>query len=160
MKKIFLVLLAASLFVMCKSSKSSAAKAESPKEVAEVRYRDDFRSAKASEKKAVLSELKASEATYSVLIFTQNFKGEKVTASNARKQLYSGYVISDPKTGIADKIRIDNSVDTKVYDDASKRELIIEAREAKKAKFIYLMKNPGGDTPFIVTYSNTLRPLK
>jgi len=158
MKKIFLLLLASTLFVMCKST-NSATKAEE-KPVTEVRYKDDFQSADATEKKALLSSLKATGKGYSVLIFTKNYKGEKIVASNTSKKLYSGYVISDPKTGIADKTRIDNSLDTRIYDNYTKKEMVIEAKEAQKYKFIYLMKNPGGESTFIVTYSNTLRPLE
>jgi len=157
MKKILFILPLLLVFTMCKSSKTVSASA---KEVTEVRYRDDFRAATAAEKTKVLKELKATAANYSVLVFTQNFKGEKIVASNAAKKLYSDYVISNLKTGIADKTRIDNTVDTKVYDNLTKKEVTLLAKDAAKYKFIYLMKNPGGETTFIVTYSNTLRPLE
>ncbi len=159
MKKITLILLCALLFTMCKSSKTGAA-APAEKTALEVRYRDDFRAADAKEKTALLKELKASAANYSVLIFTQNFKGEKIVASNANKKLYSDYVISNLKTGIAAKTRIDNTVDTKIYDNLTKKEIVLLAKDAVKHKFIYLMKNTGGDSEFVVTYSNTLRPLE
>ena len=157
MKKLFFILLASSLLVMCKSASTKTA---ADKPVAEVQYKDDFKSADAAEKKALLSKLKATGKGYSVLIFTKNFIGEKVVASNAKKTLYSGYVISDPKTGIAEKIRIDNSVDTKVYDTRTKKEVVVDVKNAQKYKFIYLMKNNEGDSAFLVTYSNTLRPLE
>ena len=157
MKKILFILPLLLAFTMCKSSKTTA---PSVKEVVEIRYRDDFRAATAAEKSVVLKSLKATAANYSVLVFTQNFKGEKIVASNAAKKLYSDYVISNLKTGIADKTRIDNTVDTKIYDNLTKKEFILLAKDAAKYKFIYLMKNPGGETTFIVTYSNTLRPLQ
>jgi len=157
MKKILFILPLLLFFTMCKSSKTTTAPV---KETVEVRYRDDFRAAAAAEKTAVLKSLKATAANYSVLVFTQNFKGEKIVASNATKKLYSDYVISNLKTGIADKTRIDNTVDTKIYDNLTKKEFVLLAKDAAKYKFIYLMKNPGGETTFIVTYSNTLRPLQ
>jgi hypothetical protein len=159
MKKITLILLCAALFTMCKSTKTgTSSSAEKP--ATEVRYRDDFRAASAKEKDAVLKGLKAGAANYSVLIFTQNFKGEKIVASNANKKLYSNYVISNLKTGIADKARIDNTLDTKIYDNLTKKEFILLAKDAAKYKFIYLMKNTGGESTFVVTYSNTLRPME
>ena len=159
MKKITFIILLSVLFTMCKSSKTSTTSA-AEKPALEVRYRDDFRAADAKEKAAVLKELKATTANYSVLIFTQNFKGEKIVASNANKKLYSDYVISNLKTGIADKTRIDNTVDTKIYDNLTKKEFVLLAKDAAKHKFIYLMKNTGGESAFIVTYSNTLRPME
>lgn len=154
MKKILFIIMASTLLVMCKSTTASVTK------VAEVHHTDDFESATPAEKKAVLKELKATGSNYSVLIFTKNYKGEKIIASTAGKRMYNGYVISDPKTGIADKARIANNADTRVYDNYAKKEIVISSEEAKKHKFIYLMKNPGGDTPYIVTYSNTLKSLK
>jgi len=157
MKKILFILPLLLLFTMCKSSKTTTSPV---KETVEVRYRDDFRAATATEKAKVLKGLKATGANYSVLVFTQNFKGEKIVVSNGTKKLYSDYVISNLKTGIADKTRIDNTVDTKIYDNLTKKEFVLLAKDAAKYKFIYLMKNPGGETTFIVTYSNTLRPLQ
>ncbi|WP_294821835.1 hypothetical protein [uncultured Flavobacterium sp.] len=159
MKKLCFIIAVALLFVMCKGAKTATTSAnESPE--AKVQYKDDFRAASAREKAAVLKGLKASAAKHSILIFTQNFKGEKITVANANGQLYSGYAISNLKTGIADKARIDNTLDTTVYDKSDNHEVIIEAKEAQKHKFIYVMKNPGSKTPFTVTYSNTLRPLE
>jgi len=157
MKKILFILPLLLLLTMCKSSKTATAPV---KEVVELRYRDDFRAATTAEKTEVLKSLKATAAKYSVLVFTQNFKGEKIVVSNATKKLYSDYVISNLKTGIADKTRIDNTVDTKIYDNLTKKEFVLLAKDAAKYKFIYLMKNPGGETTFIITYSNTLRPLQ
>ncbi|AWH84783.1 hypothetical protein HYN59_06435 [Flavobacterium album] len=162
MKKITLIVFIALLFTMCKSHKTatsgtSEAKVEKP---AEVQYRDDFRAATDKERTKVLKGLKATAAKYSVVILTQNYKGEKITLGNAKGQFYSGYAISNLKTGIADKTRIDNTVDTTLYDKSDNHEVVIEAKEAQKYKFIYVMKNPGSKTPFTVTYSNTLRPLE
>lgn len=155
MKKISLIILLAFLFTMCSTSKSTKAVAKP-----EVQYKDDFRSASEKEKSALLKKLKATGAGYSVLIFTKNYKGEKVTASNTKKTVYSGYLFSNLKTGIADQIRIDNTVDTRVFDSFTKKEAVISAKEAQKHKFIYLMKDPSTENPFLITYSNTLRPLE
>ena len=155
MKKLLLILVIAPLLVMCSAKKDTAG--ETAK--AQVQYKDDFRAASDKERKALLTKLKATGENHSVLIFTNNFKGEKITASNAKGQLYNGYPMSNLKTGIAESIRIDNSLDTRIYDNLTKKEAIIETGEAKKHKFIYLMKSPGAAHPFVITYSNTLRPL-
>lgn len=156
MKKIIPILFIAFLFTMCGTTKSAKGSAKP-----EVQYKDDFRSATDKEKKALLKKLNASGTNYSVLILTQNYKGEQISVSNEKKTLYKEYPISNMKTGIADELRIDNTLDTKVYDNLSKKEAVISSKEAKKHKFIYLMKNPpGGDSPFRITYSNTLRPLE
>jgi hypothetical protein len=94
------------------------------------------------------------------VILTKNFKGEQIIVSNEQKTLYKEYPISNVKTRLADQLRIDNTFDTKVYDAHTKKEAVISAKEAKKHKFIYLMKQPGTENPFVITYSNTLRPLE
>ena len=38
--------------------------------------------------------------------------------------------------------------------------LVLKTKDTQKHKYIYLMKDPGGPNPFIITYSNTLRPLE
>ena len=158
LKQIILAVTAAFLFTMCgtaNTSKTTAVKKTKP----EIQYKDDFRAAGNEEKTALLKELSASGTNYSVLILTKNYKGEKITVTNTKKSLYNAYPISDLKTGIADKARIDNTLDTRIYDNRSKQEAIIPASEAKKYKFIYIMKNLEADNPFVITYSNTLRPL-
>ncbi|HYD91890.1 MAG TPA: hypothetical protein VEA37_10440, partial [Flavobacterium sp.] len=158
-----IVLVLSFLFIMCSGTKTNSSprsKAFAERSRPEVQYKDDFRAASDKERTALLKDLNAAGAGYSVLIFTRNYKGEKVIVSNAQKQLHNGYVMSNLKTGIAGTVRIDNKLDTKVYDNFSKQEAIIEAKEAQKHKYIYLMKNPGAGNPFVITYSNTLRPLE
>lgn len=159
MKKIVLATVLALLLVMCKTP-GTASSGNVVKEKPGIQYLDDFPAASETEKAAVLKELNATGAGYSVLILTQNYKGEKIVVSNAKKRLYSDYTISNLKTGIAGKLRIDNKVDTKVYDNLSKSEVTIEAAEAQKHKYVYLKKNPGSKNTFTITYSNTLRPLE
>ncbi len=158
MKKSFTILFSILLVfavLSCSSSKTTSTKAKT-----NVQYKDDFKSASEKEKTALLKKLNATGAEYSVLIFTKNYKGEKIITSNAQKKLHTGYFISNLKTGIAEEIRIDNTIDTKVFDNLSKQEVIIPAKEARKHKYIYIMKKPGDNPPFLITYSNTLRPLE
>ena len=155
MKKFILIVVTALLFTMCSTSKTAKANAKP-----EVQYKDDFRSASDKEKSALLKKLNATGSGYSVLILTKNFKGEQTIVSNEKKTLYKEYPISNLKTGIADQVRIDNSVDTKIYDNLTKKEAVVSIKEAQKHKFIYVMKDPGAANPFVITYSNTLRPLE
>jgi len=164
MKKIVFILLAC-LLVMCKSKQATAGAKVSENENTEaktnVQYRDDFRSVSSKEKEAFLKKMKADEKMYSVLIFTKGYKGEGIQVSNTNKVLYSGNVISNLKTGVGHQIRIDNTVDTKVFDSFTKKSVVLESDETKKHKFIYLMKDSKNKSqPFIITYSNTLRPLE
>ncbi|AXG74133.1 hypothetical protein DVK85_07715 [Flavobacterium arcticum] len=145
---------------MCSTLKTGGNSTDDTKKRPDVQYRDDFKSANATERKALLKSLKAEADKYSVLILTQNYKGEKIIVSNSKKKIHNDYTISNLKTGLARLLRIDNTLDTKVYDNLTKKETIIEAKEATKHKYIYVMKNPGGKNPFTITYSNTLRPLE
>ena len=162
MRKIVLILAVLMLFA-CKSKKTAtsatADKTVDKKEY--VQYRDDFRSVSKEQREAFLKDIKAADKNYSVLIFTRGYKGEGIQVSNEKKVFFSSNVISNLKTGIAHSIRIDNTLDTKVFDSFTKKSVIIESEEAKKHKFIYLMKDNGNkEMPFSITYSNTLRPLK
>ena len=104
--------------------------------------------------------MKATSGTTSVLILTKGFKGEDVLIANEKKSLYKGNPISHLETGIAGYITIDNTVDTKITDKLSKKEAVINMANAKKYKFVYVMKNPSQQgNPYVITYSNKLRPL-
>lgn len=158
MKNAVILLLIGLFAVGCSSKKKVA---EEKKEEPTVQYRDDFRSVSDAAKKKFLTEMKATGETASVLILTKGFKGEKVVVANEKKQLYSGIPISNLSTGIAGYITIDNSVDTKITDELSKNGAVLDAKNAKKHKFIYVMKDPSQQgNPYVITYSNKLRPLK
>jgi hypothetical protein len=163
MRKVFLILCAL-LLVMCKSKQAANSGKTADKDKTEktnIQYRDDFRAVSKTEREAFLKGLKATEKNYSVLIFTRGYKGEGIQVSNEKKIFFSSNVISNLKTGIAEEIRIDNTMDTKVFDSYTKKSVILESEETKKHKFIYLMKdNKNKENPFSITYSNTLRPLK
>ncbi|WP_155958837.1 hypothetical protein [Flavobacterium limnosediminis] len=153
----FVILMMVLFTVGCSSKKRVAEEKNEPA----VQYRDDFRSVSATAKKKFLSEMKANDASASVLILTKGFKGGKVTVANEKKSLYSGIPISNLSTGIAGYITINNTVDTKITDDISKVEVVIDAANANKYKFIYVMKDASRlGNPYVITYSNTLRPLK
>lgn len=160
MKKLLLFLLMALALTACGSKKKAATAPDEPAK-AEIQYRDDFRATTAAKKNKLLKTLKATGKNYSVLIFTKGFKGEQITVTADGKTLYRGNQISNLKSGIADQIRIINTADTKVFDNLTKAEVILPADETQKHKYIYLMKNNDGKgNPFVITYSNTLRPLE
>jgi hypothetical protein len=157
MKNAMIVLVMLFFLGGCSSKKAVSDENKEPV----IQYRDDFRAVSDKKKIEFLDEMNADKATASVLILTKGFKGENVTVSNAKKVLYKGMVMSHPETGIAQTIKIDNTTDTKLFDRFSKKEAEIKAENAKKYKFIYLMKDHSQKgNPFTITYSNTLRPLK
>jgi len=168
MKKILFILLASTLFIMCKSAKTgntaSANKAETEKtdELTNenIIYSDKFKAATAAETAALLKELKATEDRYSVLILTRNYKGEEITVTSGGKQVYRDYPISNNALGIAEKIRIDNTGDTEIYDNHTKKSITIPGSEAKKYKYIHVAKEPSKKVPFVIVYSNKVKKLK
>lgn len=123
--------------------------------------RDDFRSVSEKSKEDYLKGMKATEDTYSVVILTKGFKGENITISNQEQSFYKAMTMSDLKSGIAKSIRVDNSTDFIVQDGFTEGSLTVSSDHAKMFKFIYIMKNNADkETPFKVTFSNTLRPVR
>ncbi|NHN26717.1 hypothetical protein FIA58_013610 [Flavobacterium jejuense] len=149
MMKLSLYIVLFFLLIGCKSSDVST------------QYRDDFKSVSAKEKTIFLKENKATAENKSVLLLTQGFKGEKITVKQGDKSVYSSYPITNLNTKLADYFSFSNENELLIYDQFTKKQLIIPSDKAKKYKFIYLMKEYKDDTAdFSITYSNTLRPLK
>ncbi|MEC4112541.1 hypothetical protein [Myroides pelagicus] len=123
--------------------------------------RDDFRSVTEKTKEAYLKGMRATEDKYSVIILTQGYKGEDITIKNEVKTFSKSMVMSNLSTGIAKSIRVENTADITVYDNYTKGDVVITTDHAKMFKFIYIMKNNSDkETPFKVTFSNTLRPVR
>lgn len=167
MKKALFILLASSLFVMCKTAKTTnnsatavtEKEAEKPKSE-NVIYSDKFKAATEAQKQEVLKQLSASAENYSVLILTRNYKGEQITVMNGGKQVYKDYPISNKAIGIAEKIRIDNTQDTEIFDNTSNKSILIDSRDAQKYKFVHVAKEPGKKIPFVIVYSNKMKAVK
>lgn len=161
MKKTLLIIAVAFLMTMCNTAKTSnSSNSSSTNAKPEIQYRDGFKSASDKEKNALLKRLNAADANSSIVILTKNYKGEKIVISNEKKTLETITAISNTKSGYAAVAKIDNTLDTKIFDNYTKKEVIIEAKEAQKHKYIYVMKKPGAPIPFLITYSNTLRTLE
>ncbi len=123
--------------------------------------RDDFKSVSEKEKERILKEMNASSPTKSVLLFTQGFKGEKIIAKQNDKNVYSGYPISNLKTQYAASFSFINTSNLVINDTFSKEELVIETKKAQQHKFIYIKKEyKEGKAKYLITFSNTLRPLE
>jgi len=70
-------------------------------------------------------------------------------------------VTTDKKTGLAKNMRILNTTETTIYDQATKKTIYIDPQKAMKHKFIYVMKELSNeDKPYKITYSDKLRPAK
>lgn len=124
-------------------------------------YRDDFRSASDGEIKNVQKEVGATSSSKSILILTQTYKGEKIIISQNGKVIFSEYPITNLKSRIANYFSVENTIDVVVKDISTKKEIIIPTSKAAKHKYIYVMKKVNkGKFQYVITYSNTLRPLK
>lgn len=99
--------------------------------------------------------------TKSVIILTQGFKGEKITATQNSKTIYSQYPITNLKRQYAASFAFDNETSITIFDNFTKEEIVIEPKDATKHKYIYVMKKQvDNKSVFKVTLSNTLRSLK
>ena len=124
-------------------------------------YRDDFRSASKPEIEKVQKEVNAKNGNKSILFLTQVYKGEKIIISQNGKTIYSEYPITNLKSRIANYFSVKNNIDVLVKDISTKKEIMIPASKIGKHKYIYLMKKINkGKFQYVITYSNTLRPLK
>jgi hypothetical protein len=124
-------------------------------------YRDDFRSANDAEKERVLKELNAKNSNKSILFLTQVYKGEKIIISQNGKTIYSEYPITNLNNRIATYLSFNNQQDLIIKDSNFKKEIVIPTKKSSQHKYVYLMKKVNkGKFQFVITYSNTLRPLK
>ncbi len=157
MKNTAIVLIMVFFMMGCSSKKTSVTE----RKEALIQYRDDFRSVSDAGKKKFLTEMKANGETASVLILTKGFKGEDVVVTNEKKTLYKGNPISHLETGIAGYLTIDNTLVTRISDKLSEKEAVIDPENARKHKFVYVMKDHAQQgNPYVITYSNKLRPLR
>ena len=124
-------------------------------------YRDDFRSASKTEIKNIQEEVGATSSSKSILILTQTYKGEKIIISQNGKIIFSEYPITNLKSRIANYLSFNNQQDLVIRDISSKKEILIPTKKSSKHKYVYVMKKvTKGKIQYVITYSNTLRPLK
>lgn len=146
MKKVILIVIC-QFFIMCSTT--------------QIQVKDDFRSVSDAERSTILKQLNATSDSKSVLIFTQGFKGEQILVYQNNKKVYGGYPISNLKTKYADSFGFSNQVELVIKDSFSKQEHVIDPKNSQKYKFVYVMKEyKDGKAKYVLTYSNTLRPLK
>ncbi len=123
-------------------------------------YRDDFRSASKAEIEKIHKEINAKNSNKSILFLTQIYKGEKIIISQNGKTIYSEYPITNLNNRIATYLSFNNQQDLLLKDNNSKNEILIPSKQSSKHKYIYVMKKVNkGKFQFIITYSNTLRPI-
>lgn len=158
MKKILLLLPLALMLVMCKSTKRKTT-ATSGK-ISNISYSEKFKGASAAETATLLKTLDASAETKSVLVLTQNFIGGEVTVVSAGKQVYKGYPITDKSTGLAERIAISNTADTRVLDSYTGNEVVLSASDTKKYKFAYVARTGKPKPAYKVLYSTKLKVFK
>lgn len=123
-------------------------------------YRDDFKSLNEKETQAFLKSKSATSNSKSIIILTQGFKGEQVTAIQDNKTIYKQYPISNLKTKYADSFSFNNTTNLIIEDNILKKQVTIPVKEAKEYKFIYVMiEGSGSDAKYKITFSHKLRPL-
>ena len=123
-------------------------------------YRDDFRSASKTEIENIQKEANAKSSNKSILFLTQIYKGEKIIISQNGKRIYSEYPITNLNNRIVSYLSFSNQQDLLLKDNNSKKEILIPTKKSSKHKYVYLMKKvTKGKFQFIITYSNTLRPI-
>lgn len=126
-----------------------------------VDHRDDFRSMDDQSKAAFLKQNNAASENRSVLLLTQGFKGEKIILKQNDKTISTSYPITDLNTKIASFFSFSNESNLLIFDNYSKKDIIIPFKKAQKYKFIYLKKEyKDSVATYLITYSNTLRPLE
>lgn len=155
MKKILFILAIAMLFVTCKSKKTIATEPSNY-----VTYTDKFKTSTDAQTKAFLKKLNAEDEGYSVLLLTRKFVGSELTVTSGGKEIYKGYALTNKGNGLAETLRIPNTTDTRIYDTYTKQEVLLEASDVKKHKFVYVAKTGRTQTPFGVAYSHKLRAMK
>lgn len=159
---IFLVL----LFTMCKSKKNTTDTngIEERRKVEKIYYteqtRNDFRAVSEKVQKKFLKDYKADTPEYAILFFTQGFNGEKIEVRNEEEIIFVDGVTTDKTTGLAKNMRINVTLETEIYDKATKKKIFIKPEKIKKHKFIYIMKDKNAEQPYKITYSDKLRPAK
>lgn len=97
----------------------------------------------------VLKKNSATDSSYSLLYFTENFTNDKVSVSNDKTVLFEGYISSDEGLGFTSVIRIDNSLATNIFFENQNYRFKIEK---SKYKFVYLNKT--GKNKFVIKYSD------
>jgi hypothetical protein len=156
MKKILFILALSLLFITCKSKKNIT----TAKPANYITYTDKFKTSTDAQTKAFLKKLNAEGEDYSVLLLTRKFVGSELTVTAGGKEIYKGYALTDKSNGLAETLRIPNTTDTRIYDTYTKQEVLLEAGDLKKHKFVYVAKTGRTQTPFGVAYSHKLRAMK
>lgn len=159
---IFLVV----LFTMCKSKKNTtdSTKVDEKKKNEKIYYieqtRNDFRAVSEKVQKKFLKDYKADTPEYAILFFTKGFNGEKIEVRNEDEIIFVDGITTDKTTGLAKNMRINVTLDTEIYDSATKKRIYVKTEKVGKHKFVYIMKDTDGEQPYKITYSDKLRPAK
>ena len=125
-------------------------------------------------KRKFLKVYDAENPKYSILVFSYYFEGENYKIKNAGNVIFNDTLRTNEMIGHAKYIRIDNRYNTKIFDEKTKKEILVKSKLAIKHKYIYItkmdyLKNSIGTDSILngrkvknrkkiytVTYSNTL----
>lgn len=88
------------------------------------------------------------------------YKGEKIIITQKGKTIYSEYPITNLNNRIASYLSFNNQQDLIIKDSNFKKEIVIPTKKSSQYKYIYVMKKVNKEKfQFVITYSNTLRPI-
>ncbi|PIF33089.1 hypothetical protein CLU81_3663 [Flavobacterium sp. 9] len=105
----------------------------------------------------LLKDLKATEAKYSVLIFSTGFESENLIVNNCDSLIYKGLMETNKIQPFAKLLRIENTCSTKVEDLDIHISFEIKKSLINKYKFVYVRKDYNKNKRYTITYSNKLK---
>lgn len=105
----------------------------------------------------LLKDLNATEAKYSVLIFTTGFESENLIVNNYDSLIYKGLMKTNKIQPLAKLFRIENTCSTKIEDLDNHISFEIKKSLINKYKFVYVRKDYNKNKRYVITYSNKLK---
>lgn len=135
-----LLLLICICFAMCKSPKVEHL---------------DYRPVSEGSVKKVLEGIDAIDSKFSVLVFTQGFKDERIMVLNDIDTVYNGTMKTIENLALAKHVRIDNGRKVKIKDLTRNVSFSLNKLEVRKYKYIYI--DHLHNDRYTLNYSNNLK---
>ena len=108
-------------------------------------------------KNKFLSEFEAKDSIFSMIFFTSVFEKDFITVGDNTKILFNDTITSDKSLGLAKVVRINNTFDVKITDNALDYSFILKKKNNMKYKYIYISKKRYDNNKYEITYSNSLK---
>ncbi|QYJ68821.1 hypothetical protein [Flavobacterium litorale] len=105
----------------------------------------------------VLNDLDAKDSIYSLIYFTSVFKEDLIKVENGDKTIFNDTIKSDESLGLAEVIRINNTLDVKITDMSLNYSFNLKKKSNMNYKYIYIERKRYEDNKYVVIYSNSMR---